>query len=200
MFQKVKSDLKSINYTGLFFELVIVFIGVYLAFILANYQAERQFEKERTRVIAILKVGVERYQKAFADFAAYHENYNKEFRKQMDDGFIPYFGDVYYPAPQYPIDMINYLLTKESFKVFELEIYLPLTEYATNIKRIMYVEEKLVELSHEYQQLQSPISKNDPVLVAEMKHKAQRFLSYLEIRKNTANRLVGISNRLAEIL
>ena len=200
MLQYLKSFRDSFNPVQLIVELAIVFIGVYLAFLLSNHQESANLAEARQRALALSNIGIERYEKLFSEFVAGHETNNLAFRKSLEQGEIPYFGDVTFPAPQYPIDVIKFIMTGENYELFEIGLYIPLTGYVNGMERLMYVEEKLVELSEAYRPLPPTSHPEYDYLYAIEFQKAQRYLKYLEIRKRTCMELVERSKELATLI
>ncbi len=182
-----------INVLQLFFELIIVFIGVYLAFLLANHQQERQARQERERVIGLVRLGLERYESLFAGFVQGHASRNATFRAALEAGEVPDFGGDYFPAPQYPIDVINHILTSESYAVLAQDLYVPLAAYVNAIQRMMYIEEKLAQLADRYEPLPIPPAED---AFLRQRHLAIRYYGYLERRKSTAEELATRSTEL----
>ena len=188
---RMKERFASINFTSLFFEMLIVFVGVYLAFLLSGYQETKKVEREGARVVALLQVGLEYYEKLFEGFALRHENVNAAFRSQLENNEIPeYWQGGFYAAPQYPIDVINFVLTKESYKVFALDVYLPLTSFANAMQRVMYVEEKLVSIAEQYEPLPAKSNPEYDRVFAQQRVLAARYLRYLDMRKSISEELV----------
>ncbi len=171
-------------------ELLIVFVGVYAAFMLNNYQAERQAVRDRGHVIELLRVGLDRYEQLFGGFVQRHENINPQFRAALDRSELPEFGDAFYPAPQYPIEMIDHLVTEQSYGVFSVDVYVPLISFQNALRRLMYVEEKLVQLSAASEPLPPADHADRAWAQARQKQRAERYYAYLEIRKRTSQELV----------
>lgn len=197
--RRLTKNNKSISFAGLFLELVIVFSGVYLAFLLSNYQKDKQIAQEGERVIALVQVGIGQYQELFEGFALYHERVNTQFRTELENNTIPDFSRTFYPAPAYPIDVINFILTKESYEIFTLDVYVPLIEFANAVQQLMYVEEKLVMLSEKYEPIPSSNSQDYDRITNQQRHYAVLYLEYMEIRKNIATRLSTRAKKLAEL-
>lgn len=196
----MKKSFKSINYVQLGFDLVIVFIGVYLAFLFSNYQEGKKQQRDGQRVIAVLKVGLQRYSNTFTNIAGYHEQKNAEIRASLEGNEIPYFGGSYYPAPQYPLDVVNFILTRESFEVFDVDIYVHLTQFSNAIQRIMYIEEKIALTSEEFRYLPPEDDPTYDQMFRDQYVLATRYLDYMERRKNAAQELVQVINALSSRL
>ena len=198
--EHLKARLTAINPFQLLAELVIVFLGVYLAFSLSSQQEVRRYGAQQEKVIALLDLGFERYQSLFSGFAQRHENRNPVFKATLEENEVPYFGGEYFTAPQYPIDAITFLLTDKSYELFDNGLYVPLTSYLNAIKRLMYVEEKLVELSETYQPLPSSSHPDYERLHRVEYHKAQRFYNYLELRRNISEELGENAEQMRTLL
>ena len=200
MLKRFISSFRSVNPTQLILELFIVFLGVYLAFLLSGFQERSQRMDDRKKVLELLDIGIERYHELFEQFVLGHQKRNLEFRQRLEGGVIPYFGDITYPAPQYPIDSITFILTDESYDLFEVGLYIPLTGYVNAFERLMYVEEKLVHLSEQYQPLPPESHSEYQYQRSIQLQHAQRYLRYLDIRKSICEELVERSEELSQLL
>ena len=181
--------------------MAIVFLGVYLAFLLSNYQENRKIERESARVVTLMQVGLDHYEGLFEGFALRHETENAAFRDELNNGRIPAFWDQsFFPAPQYPIDVINFVLTKESYKVFAIEVYLPLTRFSNAMQRVMYVEEKLVRLGERYEPLPDQRDPEYERIAKQQRILAEQYWRYLEIRKSISKEIVATVRALRKEL
>lgn len=180
---EIKKRIKAINFLQLFLDLLIVFIGVTLAFIFTNYQQNKLLKEDTQQMISLLEVGLVQYEQLFGGFVQYHENYNEQFRESLDSGVIPDYSDVTYPAPQYPIDVIRYILTNESYELVDPEFYVKLTQFSTALQQLMYTEEKLVQTAEKFEELSWQNGSQEKLRESQFEI-AARYLRYLEIRKN----------------
>ena len=131
----------------------------------------------------------------FGGFVPYHETHNAEFAAALQRGEVPDFGDTFFAAPQYPIDTINYLLTQTSYGLFSLDVYVPLTRFASGVQRMVYIEQKLVELAEQY----DPAPRDDSDR-ARQRWRANRYLDYLEMRKRTSASLQQQAQQIKSLL
>ncbi len=200
MFALLKGAAGRLPVGLLLLELVIVFVGVYLAFVLTEYQEDRQRERRTERIVQVLDLGLQRYEQVFGAMVQYHDRENAALRELLEAGGLPDFGDVYYPAPQYPMDVIDYIVTEEAFRVFDVDYYVGLIGFTNAVQRLMYIEEKLVGVAARYQPL-PPADDPDHARVArEQRQLAQRYLGYMERRRNTAEELRTLSAGLLKQL
>ena len=193
--RRISQWVRDLNPVAVAVELLIVFVGVYLAFVLNEYQeAERNREKRET-VIELLREGLEQYGRLFEGYAQFHTAEGDRLRLMLAEGELPDLGGAFYVAPQYPIDVINHVLTNESLEVFDTELYIPLTEYAARMQRIMSVEAQITEIGNRY----IAVTRSDP-RYQEQRHLAGRYLLFMESRGRIAGELAERSRRLNEML
>lgn len=60
---------KSKNARFLLIELLMIFIGVYLAFLFQNYSEQKKIDKERDKVLISLKLELENFRTTFPRFS-----------------------------------------------------------------------------------------------------------------------------------
>ncbi len=198
MFAVLRGVAGRVPFGLLLLELLIVFVGVYLAFLLAEFQEQKQRERSFQRIVQILDVGLERYAQAFGAMAQYHDRENTAIRDALAAGQLPSFGDVYYPAPQYPMDVIDYIATEEAFRVFDVAYYTELIAFSNGVQRLMYIEEKLVQAAERYQPLPAEDDTEYTRIHHEQRQLAERYLGYMDRRRNTVIELRDRAQLLLE--
>lgn len=198
MAHKLITAFKSINYLQLLFDLVIVTIGVYVAVIFSDNKAQNEKRQQSERMIALLEVGINHYEELFSGFVLYHEQYNRNFKNKLDSGSILDFSNQVFPAPQYPIDVINYILTNESYEVFTVDLYIPLTTFSNTIEQIMYIEEKLVDCADKYQIIPDRSHPDFKIIESQQLRNAYRYYQYLELRKSKAQQLSRLAKAIKQ--
>jgi|GEM_PF-3441141 len=197
---KSKGNKRSINFLQLFFDLIIVFIGVYAAFIFSNHRLEQQKRAEAEKVMSLMKVGIERYEKLFNGIVSYHDEYNRNFEEKLKIGEIISYDNVVYAQPQYPIDVIDNVITKESYQVFTLDIYLPLVQFTNGVKRLMSVEENLERLAGEYEEIPNPSHPRYDEIKREQIKNAKRYLIFNRMRRNISLKLASAASQIGNKL
>ena len=63
----------------LLLELLIVFVGVYLAFLFQSYAEQAKIDKEKEKVLVSLKLELEEFRTSFPRFAEYQEGMVNEW-------------------------------------------------------------------------------------------------------------------------
>lgn len=192
--------LKKIDSVQLVLDLIIVFIGVTMAFLFTNYQENKKSEQQTKLILSVMDVGLDRYEELFSGFVSYHEKFNKTFRERLNAGEIQNFESDTYPSPQYPLDVITYLLTNKGYESLSPELYLKLATFSNAIQRLVYVEQKLVDASEKYTHTNLDRSKLSELYRIEQLKWANNYLKYLEIRKSTCQQLQVIISELKTLL
>ncbi|MDY8134539.1 hypothetical protein [Aquimarina sp. 2201CG5-10] len=195
----MKKMFGKISYLQLILDLIIVFIGVSLAFLFTNYREQKKEEEETKQVIELLHIGLSKYDKLFSGIISYHERYNIEFKNKLNNQEIPDFTGVIFLSPAYPINAIS-LLTDQGYKVLNPKVYIALTGFANGIQRLMYVEQKLVDISEKSTAIIRSNFKTSNEYEFEQKKWAEQYLKYLEIRKRILRELQNKNHNLRELL
>lgn len=170
----------------LLLELAVVFLGVYLAIVFEDRQRRAERLDERAKVAALMIEGAGSLGSMFAGIRSYHESRNPEFLATLNAGEIPDFSGYRYVAPQYPMDLTQYAIGDRSAQLFDVEVYLLLSGFANQLQRIMYVEERLTEISAEYTPLPPQDHPQRVVVEARQRELAERFYIFLEDRRKIA--------------
>lgn len=195
---KVASVFKKINYLQLVVDLIIVFIGVTLAFIFTNYQDQKKQREHTKKVVQLINNDLDKYEELFGGFAIYWDSLSIDFQNNLEKGNIPNFENQTFPAPQYPIDAIN-LLTNQGFETLEPKVYIELAEYSSGIQALMYVEQKLVDASEKYTHLPKDFEITRLQRYEQFKW-AKNYLRYAKIRVRISSFLEEKSGELKNIL
>jgi len=190
--------IKKINYLQLIIDLVVVFIGVTLAFIFTNYQDQKKQNNHTEKVVKLINNDLDEYEELFGGFAIYWDSITIDFQNNLEKGNIPNFENQTFPAPQYPIDAIN-LLTNQGFETLNPEVYVELAEYSNAIKVLMYVEQKLVDASEKYTHLPKDLEITRLQRYEQFKW-AKNYLRYAKIRVRVSSYLEEKSISLKKIL
>lgn len=195
----MKTVVKRVDFVQLVLDLLIVFIGVSLAFLVTNFQEQRKKEKETEQILSLIDIGLNRYEKRFEGYVIYHKKYNTEFRKKLNINTIPNFETSTYPSPAYPIDAIS-LVTSQGYQILGPIIYVKLTEFSNAIQRLSYTEQKLVYISEKSMELTEINDKTSDQYFKVQKKWARQYLLYLEIRKRILEELLQKSSDLRTLI
>ncbi|NAS30744.1 hypothetical protein GTQ40_07155 [Flavobacteriaceae bacterium R38] len=188
-----------INYVQLVLDLIIVFIGVTLAFLFTSYQEQEKVKKQTTNLLTLFETKLDDYENLFSGFAVYLEERNQSFENRLNKNVIPNYSGVTFPSPQYPIEVID-LLNDQVYEVLDQEVYIKLSEFSNAIRRMIYTEQKLVDISEKHIQLPEHDDTLSPIYYIEQKKWAKLYLRYSKIRESTSKELVSIIGDLKKEL
>jgi hypothetical protein len=131
----------------LMLELVIVFLGVYGAFLLQNYSENQKLKSEQEKVLAGLKEDLEYFRIYFPGFTSsgqveqWQETLNEE--KYID------FSEWRFIQPQYDYTAIEYAL-KADAAVIDYELNSKLAEIYLELQKLRYAEDLMTGLAMKY--------------------------------------------------
>lgn len=115
-------------------ELLVVFIGVFAAFLLSGYQAERQKEQQRIETIRAVRVELATYIANGTDakqgFISYFSQINSDNKAQLAQGRLErlpgiIFGDFWH------LESLNTLLSSGRLNDIDLQLYRSLARFNT---------------------------------------------------------------------
>ncbi len=131
----------------LFLELIIVFIGVYGAFLFQNYSEQRKTEAEKEKVMVGVKEDLEYFRIYFPDFAG--ESQVEEWRESIRNERYPDYSNWRFIQPQYDYIAVEYALASDA-EVINFELNSIIAEIYQELKKLEHVELLLTELSMKY--------------------------------------------------
>lgn len=189
----------------LFVELVVVFLGVYLAFVLNNYREKRQIDQERQKVLIGLLEGFREIRGALPGNLAFHKNLQSEVDSVIREGVIPSQLSYWrFLQPQYNLSLIDYALQLKGEDIIDRELYLHLSGTLVNAKKLMYTEEKLTQLSLDYEDYIAGSSLLSNAEINRRKvdnfQRAKRFNKFLEDHVQVLSRIIENSDETIALI
>lgn len=196
----MKQFWKQLNPIQLAFDFLIVFIGVYLAFLFSSYQESKKQEKELNQIVSLVDLGLKRFEQVFDGYYKYHVNYNARFEEKLKNDVVIDYSMNGYVQPQYPIDLINQIFTKSGYKVLDQDLYLALNNFTNDIQRLITIEEKLTQFSESYSVLPPKSHPDFEIHRGEILLNSKRYLKYLNYRRDKCKDLANQSRELQKII
>ncbi len=139
----------SIKY--LLVELFIVFAGVYGAFILSTYNQEQKQKADQQKVFVALHNEISDLSKLFGGIAAYHDKFNETIKQKLANNEAPTeIENFRYASPQYSLEVLESALRFNSFETLDLPLHIQLSQYHSDIQKLIYTEQKITEMSEDY--------------------------------------------------
>jgi len=145
----------------LILELLIVFVGVYLAFLFQNYAEDRKLGQEKDKVLMSLKAELEEFRASFPDYADYQEGMLEEWDSLIDLNETASFYSWRYLEPQYNFKIIEYALDQKGTEVISFDLYQQLSRLHAFIKRTEHAERRMTEFGDQYLLVPNSLDEND---------------------------------------
>lgn len=139
------------NWRSLLFELLIVFIGVYLAFFLSSLQEANKREAEQLKVLSSLKLEMERFRIQFPEFAHHQEAKIKEWKADYQKGKVSSFYTYRFIQPQYEYEVLEYAIDEQESQIIDFDLFNALRSCLAEIRRLEDAENRMTELALQYQ-------------------------------------------------
>ena len=142
---------KKINWFSLLAELVVVFAGVYIAFLMNNYREDQALLKEKQKVLIGLQKELEEAQKILPPQIGFQKELCDSLSGLIRQGIIPGELDSYrFLQPQYPLHLIDYALNLQGDEVIDQELYVALSGLKSDAGRLAHAELLITEMSLSY--------------------------------------------------
>ncbi len=172
----------------LLLELLVVFFGVYLAFLFQSHSEDTKIGKEREKVLISLKLELENFRTSFPRFGNYQRNKNKEWDSLFDAGETARYYNWRYLEPQYNFRVIEYALNQNGTDIVDFALYEKLSNLYGRIKQLEHAERLMTEFGGKHKLVPSQLKENSverALLEAENRFNFYKFLSYGRDRGNT---------------
>lgn len=176
----------------LFLELLVVFIGVYLAFLFQGFSENKRISKEKEKVLVGLKLELEEFRTSFESFADFQQGKVDEWDSLFKISKVAAYYDWRYIEPQYNFKIIEYALNQEGTDIVEFELYEKLSILYGQIKRLEHTERLMTELGMKYNLIPSefgPKSEQALLLKAENRFNFYKFKGFAGDRASILRRI-----------
>lgn len=181
------------KWTWAIVDLLVVIIGVYIAFLIQSSAADRKDAKEKTKVLMALKFELETFRIQFPGFADYMTNYYEEVK----DDELTDFSGWRYNEPQYAYQIIEYGMNLENEDVINFQLYDKLQKLYVQIKQLEHIERQITEISGKHKKFipELPMTHElNLVRKADNASHFERFLMFVRSRAFSLNWLASSTN------
>lgn len=144
--KRLLNRIRKINWNIILLELFIVFVGVYLAFLLSNYQENKRIEAEANKIYTSLKKELENIRFNFPQRAVYQRSLNVRWDSLWKNNEFPPLYDWRYIQPQYDFTTMEYALQAQSSSIVNFELYESLTNLYQGVKRLEHIEMLITDI------------------------------------------------------
>ena len=181
--------IRRVNWNIILLELFIVFVGVYLAFLLSNYQEEKRINSEVNKIYTSLKLELEEIRFNFPQRAAYQRSLNEEWDSLYNSGNYPPLYTWRFIQPQYDFTTMEYALQAQGSAVINFELYESLTSLYQGIKRLEHLELLITEIGMAYRNVPAELGMNQEELTARHADNRLLFFRFKDLSGLRANEL-----------
>ncbi len=184
-------------------ELLIVFIGVYLAFLFQSYAEDNKIDKEKEKVLVGLKLELEEFRTSFERFADYQEDKVKEWDSLFEAREVAAYYGWRYIEPQYNFKIIEYALNQKGTDIVSFELYSNLSSLYSEIKKLEHAERLMTELGMEYNLIPNdldPEKGEGAILAAENRFHFFKFKGFGRDRTGMLRRVQSASSSIIELI
>ena len=175
------------KWTWAFVDLIVVIIGIYIAFLLQSTSAVQNDRREQVKVYSALKMELEAMRVVFPEFATSNIN----FLDRVKDRETFDISSWRFVEPQYAYKIIEYAINVQNTEIVDFEMYNQLQKLYVGIKQLEHMELLVNEISGEYQYLIPELKKNHPLNLertANNRSRIYRFKMFLQGRAGNLNR------------
>ncbi len=183
-------------------ELIIVFVGVYLAFFLNSIQEEKYIKQESEKIWSSLKIELEGIRLAFPLWAENQAEQNVKWDSLFAKEEIGKFYTWRYIQPQYDFTTIQYAIDSREGNIVDFDMYKRLTTLYQNIQQLEHSENLMTEVGLRYKNIPSGMDKNQDywVLFGENKFLFYKFIDFSKMRVGSLRRIAKLSEELLDII
>ena len=140
-----------LNPKKLLIDLLIVFSGVYIAFLLGNYSESQKAKIQQQKIMSSLKNELEYMRIFYPNQKKYQAQKVKEWEAMLDSNKVVEFFAWRYVQPQYNYTVVEYAINSREIGVIDFNLHQQLMKVYQGLKQVEYAEEKMTTLALEYQ-------------------------------------------------
>lgn len=181
-------------------ELLVVFVGVYLAFLFQSYNENAKVDKEREKVFSSLKSELEFFRVRMPGRAGYTRGMWEKLKAIERNGEYTDFSDWRFLEPQYDYQVIDYAINLEGGEIIDFELFDKLRDLYSSIKRLEHAERMMMEMAQRYAPVPEVLSRSIPEVA--LKHAAnyKNFGRLLLFMRDRAGDQQDVSDKSKECL
>lgn len=143
-------------------ELLVVFVGVYLAFLFQSYNEKAKVEKEQEKVFSSLKSELEFFRVRMPGRAGYTRGMWDKLKAIERNGEYTDFAGWRFLEPQYDYQVIEYAINLEGGEIIDFELFDKLRDLYSSIKRLEHAERLMMEMAQRYESVPETLSRSIP--------------------------------------
>ena len=180
-------------------ELIVVFAGVFMAFMINSYREDQLLEQEKQKVLNGLLVELRSAQEVLPKQIKWQAHFCDSLKSRIDREIIPGELSSYrFLQPQYPMHLLDYSLTLKGSEIIDQELFIALSGLSSNAQRMRHAEELINEVSLAYRPVTSGLLPEEAYQRgSENLYLARRFYEFSVDRLNNMRLL---EKQVAEVI
>ena len=193
LLRKLFQKLQAFDWKFVILELIIVFIGVYLAFYLNSYQTNLDIAKESEKVYSSLKVELEQIRFMFPGRAVYQRERIAEWDSLQKIKKYELFYDWRFIQPQYDFTTLEYALNLNENTIIDFELYDILTNLYQRIQQLEHAERLITDVALNFQSIPVDSDMNSERIQLRFADNRLNFFRFVKFSRSRADGLEEIA-------
>lgn len=157
-------------------ELLVVFVGVYLAFLFQSYNENTKLDKEREKVFFSLKSELEFFRVRMPGRSGYTMRRWGELKQIERKEEYADFSGWRFLEPQYDYQVIEYAINLEGGDIIDFELFDKLRDLYSSIKRLEHAERMMMEMAQRYEPVPEKLSRSVPEVALKHANNYKNFV------------------------
>lgn len=173
-------------------DLLIVFIGVYLAFLFNGYSESQKNRQQQIKVLNSLKYELEILRFKMPETEAYQADEIKKWQAAMAKDSIIDFYHFLFIQPQYDYTALEYAININEVEVVNYELFSSLRKLYNDIKRLESSENLMTNTAEQFRSIPTEVKKSSTeyqARFADNRFYFFRFIKYAQARKENMGRI-----------
>ncbi|MEQ9465959.1 MAG: hypothetical protein RLN88_01035 [Ekhidna sp.] len=182
------------KWTWAFVDLLVVIIGVYIAFLIQSSAAAEKDKKEQEKVFTALKFELEHFRLQMPGMSGYVNSEVEKYMATIKSGDYSNFTDWRFIQPQYSYQIIEYAISIQNTEIINFELYDALQKLFVEIKKLEHAESLIMETSMRYQTIPEGLPKTDPLYQMTWANNYDNFGRFITFMNDRARVLQAIAD------
>ncbi len=178
-------------------EFVIIFLGVYLAFLFQNYTANQHIKSEQTKVLIGLKADLEYFRLFFPGYSSNAERLVQNWNEVYSSNSIDDFSSWRFIQPQYDYTALEYALNADA-DVIDYDLHTHVAEVYQELQKLRHTELLITEIAMSYQAVPNNLFNSEEleIIKAQNRNKFRLFIDRSVDRHRIISRIAEISEKV----
>lgn len=191
------------SWKTLLLELIVVFVGVYLAFELNNYSESQKIRNEKDKIMTSLKQELDYIGLTFGGMGGFQQSKVEEWDSLQERGEFTSFYSWRYIQPQYNYAVLEYALNTHDARIVDFDLYEKLVKIHREIKKLEFTENLMTEWGGKFKNMPQDVDTTSfeyKARLADNRFSFYKFTNYAEDRANTLSNLPEVAREALVVI